>query len=294
MPDDPRFSSQPQPVEPSQYPGPMDPPVLPFGEKISLALSLTKSHALTLFLVMLAGWIVIYILFFLAMLVFGLTPFIFGTAAEPSGGALAFMFLGIFLTSLVVGFLGYFFMIGVNSLTLQYVDGERPASIIATVMSPWARFGSIVLCVLMWLLVNIAFQIAATIVGLIPILGWLAALAGLFILSMAMMCALFYLADREEVRPVESVTLPFKMVTSNWKAWLVAMLTALVAYIPAGLVAFLVIMAAAATESVVVMLLAGFLALACFVAVSVFALFFMALTYRQTRGGYMAAANVFN
>jgi len=291
MQDDPRFNAQSQFPNPPIQAGP-NTLTMTLEEKIKLAFSLTKSHALTLFLVMLVGWLALYILMFIGMLIFGLSPFLLG-GSEPSGGSLAFMILGMLATGVVVIFLGQFFMIGVNALTLQYVDGERPP-IISTVMSPWARFGTVVLCVLLWLILNIAFQIAAGVVSIIPILGWLAAFAGMIVFGMIMICALFYMADREEVRPLESVELPIKMVFSSFMTWLVAVVVSLVAYIPVGIIIFVVLLVVGAMGSTVLLFLASLFVLACIVAVSVFNIFVMALTYRQTRGGFIAATNVFN
>lgn len=268
-----------------------------FGQKISRAISLSKQNGLTVFLTTFLGYLALLILsVILIMVVVGSPIALLGAAGASEGlasaGAVGSIF-GMLVVSIVIVFLFQFFVIGIYSLMLRYVDGEQVNSVIEVVLSPWRRFGSIVVSVILWLIISFICSIALSLVALIPILGWLVYLAGTLILTMAMTCAMFYIADKGQLNPVDAVMQPFRMVTGKFFSWLGAMVfLGIVLMIPIAIIAAICTMIFGASSGgfIVMTLLMLLYAAVC----SIFCFFFMALTYKQSKAPSAMVTGVFD
>jgi hypothetical protein len=173
-------------------------------------------------------------------------------------------------------------MIGINSLVLCYVDGEQPDSVLGVVLSPWSRFTSIVLSVVLWLVINFGCSLILSLIALIPILGWLVYIAGSIILSMAMFCAMFYIADKGQLNPADAIMQPFRMVTGNFWRWLGSMaFLGIVMLLPMAILMFIgaMIFGGSSGGMIFTILLLIIYCAVC----SIFGFFFMALTYKQSK-----------
>lgn len=259
------------------------------GEKINAAVDLTKRHGLTVFLTLLAGWLVIMVLMIVGFAIFGGLPMMMaaaGGSASVASGASIGAVLGIFLVYLAVIFLSYYFMIGVYSLLLKYVDGVSPeGGVIAEVLSPWHNFVPILLCLLVWFGIWLVCFIALFILMLIPFLGSLIAFVAMIFMTMVMVCVYFFIADKKSPNIGEAITVPFSLVKNNLVTWLVVMGVSIVVYIPGVIILGLFI--ALAGQSLAVILL-GYLAYAVYMAAaSIFVFMLLGITYRQTYGGDM-------
>jgi len=260
---------------------------LTFGEKISAAIALTKSRGLTIFVTLLVGGFVLFGVLIIGFLVFGGIPMMLAGGSQSSGFA-AGAILGFIIVYLAFALLSQYFMIGVNSLLLKYVDGQEPdGGVVAQVLSPWHNFLPVLLCFIVWFVLALVFNIVLAIFSLIPILGLLINLAGSMILGMVMSCVLFYIADTGGPSVGDVISTPIRLVKDNFISWLLAMVTAIVVYLPGGIL--FGIIAVVARDSAAVWVLGGLIAFVYFVAASIFAFIFFAITYRQANGGNMGA-----
>lgn len=259
------------------------------GEKVRAALDLTKQHGASLFLILLVGWLVLGVVFFVGFSIFGGFSLFTGLATGSSSAALSVgVIIGIFIVSIVTIFISYFFMIGVYSLLLKYVDGQEPAGgVIAQVMSPWRNFVPVFLCLLVWFCISLVYNIVIAILSLIPILGVLINLAGTIVMALVMICVYFYIAEKEGSSIGDAVSVPINLVKNNFLTWLLAFVVIVAAYLPGILIAFLLM--AVAGKSTFIVVLAMLFFFVYLVAVSIFAFIFWGITYRQTYGGNMGA-----
>ncbi len=209
-----------------------------FGDKLSLTKALTLSYGLKIAGLLLLGGLAVFLLVMLGGLVLGLfvgaIGSFLGAGAGPAGQALAVLGL-MLLAGLLIQMLG----LGVNTLILGYLSGQEPDSLIAVVLSPWARFRPIFYCLLVWLGAAIAWNLALSLVGLIPVLGLLVNFAGTILYYLVNTCAMFCMADRlvyqgGELRPARAVTWPIQLIFDGPLAWLLFLAAAVIAYLPLG------------------------------------------------------------
>lgn len=258
---------------------------LTFADKLSLARALCRSYGLTVWaLIMAAG---------LTLGCLGLAGFSWlGLSAEAlvslSNGSMAMesmagQLMGVFLLILLFSLLMQVMMIGLNILVLLYIDNQPPASAVPVFLSPWARFGPIFLCLLLWLALSMSLQMALAVLGQIPGLGLVIELGLSVAYSIASNCAMFYIADKilgrnEELPPIEAVLRPLAIVANKPLAWLGAFGFMLALYLPFAAIALLGL-----TQGGLIVALVGGLGLT---AASVFILFLFGVTYRQTLAQY--------
>lgn len=260
---------------------------LTFGGKISAAIALTKSRGLTIFATLLVGGFVLSALLIIGSMVFGGASMLFAERSQYSGFAFGAIF-GYIIVCLAFALLSQYFMIGVNSLILKYVDGYEPdGGVVSQVLSPWHNFMPILLCVIVWFLLTVVINIVLAIFLLIPILGILINLAGSLFLIMVMNSVLFYIADTGGPSVGDVVTTPIRLVKDNFISWLLALVTAVVVYLPGVVILGLIMLAGKAS---VAWVLGGLIVFVYFTAASIFTFIFFAITYRQTNGDNMGAA----
>lgn len=255
-----------------------------FGDKIAASLALTKSHGLTIFLSLIGVWFVLIVLSLVASFLFGGSLALMGSAFTGSLSALPLgAILGLVVFYLAIAFLSFYFIIGICSLVLKYVDGLPPeGGVIGQVLMPWRHFVPITLCLLVWLFLLFVFQIVLGVLSLIPILGILITLAGTLIINMVMFCVLMFLSDKLRPPIAEAIMTPIRLFKDNFLKWFVALLVSIAASLPGFLIFFLV--AAVAPSSSGAILFGAFLAAVYLTAASIFIFIFCAVTYRQTYG----------
>lgn len=271
--------------EASQLPSGFGYSAMTFGNKVNAAIELTKRHGLTIFLTLLVGWVVLFVVFFVGLMIFGGIPMMMA-GQQASAGITIGAILGMILVYIIFILLAQFFMIGTYSLLLKYVDGQRPADgVISQVLSPWRNFVPVLLCVIVWMAIYFVCSIVLGIFSLIPFLGILINLAGSLILAIVLAAANMYIADKGNVTIGDVILTPINLVKDNFLTWLGAMGAAIIAYLP-GIILVVIIMVIG-SGSMAVMLLSGLFGMVYFVAVSIFTFLFFAITYRQTHGGGM-------
>lgn len=258
---------------------------LTFADRLSLARALCRGYGLTVWaLIMTAG----LALGCLALAGFSWLGFDPGTLVGLSNGSItvesiAGQLMGLFLLIMASSLLMQFMLIGLNSLALLYIDNQPPASAASAFLSPWARFGPIFLCLLLWLALSMLLQMSLAILGQIPGLGFVIELALSVAYSIASNCAMFYIADRilvrnENLPPIEAVLRPLAILTYKPLAWLSAFVFMLAIYLPFAAIALLGL-----TKGGLIVALVGGLGLT---AASVFIIFLFGVTYRQTLAQY--------
>ena len=256
-----------------------------FGEKVSASIALTKRHGLSIFLTMVVIWLVLIVFSFVGSMIFGGAIMMMAGGGYSSGSQFPIgAILGMIVFYLAYCLLSFYFMIGVFSLILKYVDGVPPeGGIVNQVLSPWHNFFPLLLCVIVWMVLIFVFSFILGILNIIPILGFLIMIAGMFILSMVMTCAIMFMSDKLRPGIAEAITTPIMVVKDNFLKWLVAVVVSGVVYLP-GIIVMGVVMALAGS-STAVMILGWLLAMVYFAAASIFVFVFFAVTYRQTYGG---------
>jgi len=256
-----------------------------FSERISTAKDLAKSYGLTIFVVLLAGTLLIN------MLGIVMTLFVDFSIFKPSDQEFTAARIIRFIPSaalflMVIGFISQLFALGVNTLVLYYIDANEPYSIFSVVMEPWANLGSVFLSLLLWLGLFLVLSIIVGLLALVPILGPVLALVVISFFFMAMYLACFHIADKviyrdEELTPAYALLAPISMIKSDIKSWMKIFAVIVAAALPAVLiVAFGAFRAYDGNPGWTVI---------CFLAaivyssvVAVFVIFFVALSYRQS------------
>lgn len=270
-------------------PGPIltndDLAALTLADKLSLVWALWRGYGLTVWALIMAGGLA---LGFLALILLFWHSFGSPTMIDGSNDYLMLKFLAgkffwLFLLMLVFSLLMQIMLVGLNTLVLLYIDNKPPASAASVFLSPWARFGPIILCLLLWLALSIPFHLAQVTLGQISGLGFVIELPLTLAYSIVSNCAMFYIADKilrghEKLSPVDAVLRPLAIVANNPLAWLSAAVFILAIYLP---------LAAITLQSLVkgglIVALGGGLGLT---AASVFLLFLFGVTYRQTLAQY--------
>lgn len=255
-----------------------------FGDKIAASLALTKSHGLTIFLSLIGVWFILIVLSLVVSFLFGGSLALMGSAFTGSLSALPLgAILGLVVFYLAIAFLSLYFIIGICSLVLKYVDGLPPeGGVVGQVLMPWRHFVPITLCLVVWLLLLIVFEVVLGVLSLIPILGILITLAGALFINMVMFCVLMFLSDKLRPPIGEAIMTPIRLVKDNFLKWFVALLVSIAASLPGLLIFFLVV--AIAPSSPGAIFFGAFLAAVYLTAASIFIFIFCAVTYRQTYG----------
>lgn len=259
---------------------------LTFGDRLSLSLALCRSYGFTVWALVMVGGLVwgFFVLTCFSWLsispetLIGLATGSIRPESAPDQ-IIRLLMLGAF-SGLVMQLL----LIGLNSLALFYIDNRTPPSAVAVVLSPWARLGPIFLCLLLWLGVSLLFQSLVGLFAQVPGLGLLIELALTSAYYIVSNCALFYIADKvicraEEPPPVETVLRPLAIVANNPSAWLGAFAVMLSIYLPLAVIGLKGLMAGAPFAALV-----GLLVLT---AASVYTVFLLGVTYRQTLAQYL-------
>lgn len=258
-----------------------------FFDKASLALELTKSYGLN----------ILALLLVIALMV-GLVAGVFTAlvVASVSGAGSGSLGAGSVVLLILVGLVFFVLMllvwpmlgISLKLLVLHYVNGdEMPGGVFGAVSAPWSRLGFFVLCLLLWLAVNVAVQMVSSVLGLIPILGFLVLLAIYIFYYMVYNCAITFMADRGLYRadvsdPTRAIVDPFKMIKNNIGLWIGAYLAMMVLYLPAVILSGLGFYFMEISDNFGLGLICVLLAVASLLPASIYDLFFMTITYKQT------------
>lgn len=262
---------------------------LTFADKLSLSWALFRGYGLTVWALLMAGGLVLGFLALACFFWLGFSPEILvgiskgSVAVESMAGQL----MGLFLLVMVAGLLMQFILIGVNCLVLLYIDNQAPPRAAPAFLSPWTRFGPILLCLLLWMALSIMLQMVLAPFDLIPGLGFLVTLVMSVGYSIASNCAMFYIADRvlvrnEDLPPNEALSRPLAIVGHKPLAWLSAFVFMLAIYLPlAAIIGLLGLI-----KGGLIVALVGGLGMT---AASVFVIFLLGVTYRQTLAQYEQA-----
>ncbi len=251
---------------------------LSYTDKLSLSLALFKSYGLRFviyavavgFLLGLAGAILGSLLGVNPSLVF---------SAQASAAATAAMLSRFLFVFFIMAVLYAFFTLGLNSLALRYIEGYEPEQALPFFLAPWTRAGPVFLTVVAWLTLMIVYQMLLAIPSSLPYVGLVFEVLGSVLLSVFINCALFHGADKlPVVNPGLSVATTWVMVSKNFVLWLNSVFTLLVLGLP-GLISAIMILRGGAGLSLGPVLIG----LVYWMAVSIYGLFLLALTYRQSR-----------
>ncbi len=258
---------------------------LTYGDRLGLSKALSKSYGLMVGLVVVFGCA---LLLAFAGVLFSLSGFSLEALQGETPGLPAAGFAAFF----VVAVLSQVLVVGLNRLLLFLTEGRQPdGGVLPILLSPWARFSPVFLSILLWLLLTVAFQMVFGFLGQLPGLGLLLDLAASLILSMVTNCAMLYIADRlEDLSPADAVLGTLRIVGRNFSRWLGAMVTLVALYVP-GLVlvaigAHLFLSGSATGLGAGALLIAG---LAAVLVAAIFGFFFLAVTYRHTKGRLIAS-----
>ncbi|MDL2260505.1 hypothetical protein LJB99_06520, partial [Deltaproteobacteria bacterium OttesenSCG-928-K17] len=260
---------------------------LTFMDKFSLAFALTRSYGVKVL------GAVLGISLGVGLLV-GLFVVLFAGAASTSGGSfdsfgpiavlltLVLVLVALVVMLLVLPMLG----IGLKYMVLHYVNGEEPeGGLMGALGAPWSRLGLFVLCMLLLFAVNMAVQMVLSILGIIPFLNILLVPPLYILYYMFYNCSVTYMADRGLYRgdmtdPTHAIAGPLKIIKNNFKIWICSYLAMMAIYLPSLILVVVgsIFMNSSAALGLIVMLAGIILVLP----VSVFDLFFMTVTYKQT------------
>lgn len=258
---------------------------LTFGDKLSLALALCRSYGLAVWGLLMAGILVLSFLFLNGLSWLGFTPAIWIGLADGSIAAesMSSLMMGLFCLRIIAALMMQFMLIGANTLVLLYLNNQAPLSVVQAFCLPWTRFGPVFLCVLLWLaLVLLAQKFIATFGGntdLAHLLEMGLALA----FSIINNCALLYIADKivrrhEHLSPIEAVLRPLAIVANKPLAWLGVFVFIMAIYMPLVRISLMSL-----ERGLLVVALGAALGLSL---ASVYAIFLLGITYRQTLAQY--------
>lgn len=259
---------------------------LTFGDRLSLSLALCRGYGLTVWALVMAGGLVWGFLVLSCFAWLGLSQeFLIGLATgSVMPESASEQIIRLLMLGAVSGLVMQLLLIGLNSLALFHIDNRTPPSAVAVVLSPWARLGPIFMCLLLWLGVSLLFQSMVGLFAQIPGLGLLIELILTSAYYIVSNCAMFYIADKvicraEAPPPVETVIRPLAIVANNPLAWLGALALMLSVYLPLAVIILKGLMAGAPFAALV-----GLLGLT---AASVYTIFLLGVTYRQTLAQYI-------
>lgn len=267
---------------------------LTMGERFSLALALSRGYgpALLKLLGVLGFIFLVYVS--IAARLMDLNPQMLlefsragsaQTVQDPSGlfwaGSLMLLALGFFLAP--------FAGVGLKNLVLLYLEGREVDSIWAAFLEPARRLSFFFFCFALWFAVDLGYQFLSQVLGAIPGLGTILLLMATLVYSMLKNCAMTYMADRGLRRgdlnePAKAVSGPVRIIQDKFQDWVLAYLVMIGLFlIPVALTGLGLYNLSAGRLPAGALLLAGGLALT--LAVTVFDLFFMAVTYKFASGG---------
>jgi len=240
---------------------------LSFNDKLRLSWALFKGYGLRLL-----GFMLV------ASIAFGFLGAMMMNFIAVSQQTIVSFVLGLVF---VMAVLYAFFMLGLNALVLRYAEGDEPEAVLPLILSPWTRLGPVLSAVLTWLLLVIVYELVWALPGGLPYLGPVIRVLSGVLLSVFVNCALFHGADNlSEINPTVSLTGTWLLVSRNFSAWLQAVFTLLLANLPGIAMIFWVGSRALLSGGNLMPLLPG---LFYCLAVTVYGLFLLALTYRQSR-----------
>lgn len=259
---------------------------LTFGDKLSLSKVLFRSYGLTILGLMVISGLVLGLFAWFSFNWLGVTTELLvdisnGTVVLES---ISGLLMGVLCLFMAIALITQFIFIGLNTLILTYIDSEGPASVTRVFLAPWARFGTIFVCLLFWLGVYFLVQLVLEVLGQIPVLGLVIKLGLSVAYSIVINCATFYIADKvvcqnQTLAPSEAVARPVSIVLNNYGSWLATFGFVFAVYLPLIAVCVLGIYL-----KFPVLIIFGALVL---MLASVYITFLYGVTYKQTLASYI-------
>jgi uncharacterized membrane protein len=154
-------------------------------------------------------------------------------------------FLLIFLASLLAGLIGGFscgiclgpMQCGLIGICLTLLRGQEPKPQVGDVFKGFQKF---VPAFVTMLVLGLGFFVINLILGLIPIVGWLAALVIAYFISPAVSAWAMFLIQDQNATIGEAITTPFKMM-GDGKFWMIMLIIFLAGLLGAvGLIACII------------------------------------------------------
>ncbi len=177
---------------------------LTFGQKMRIAWKLTKPRLIPYFLLFAGASLVLGVVY---SIILGLSSAIFP------------VFL-VFLLPMPI--INIYFLIGLYSSIVRYMDGKEHKFQLSTVFEPFRRWKQILPVVLILLGISIVIWIPVMILSMIPLIGILANMAAVIIMFIVATAYFFYIAENMDKPTVDLVKTPLKLVASSIPRWMPA------------------------------------------------------------------------
>lgn len=259
---------------------------LTFGDKLSLSKVLFRSYGLTVMALMLLAFLVLGLIVLAGLSGMGFTRELALGIFQGDDVVVESLFGSspwVVLLFMAAGLVTQFILIGLDALVLIYIDTQGPASATLVFLSPWKRFGTIFLGLLLWAIIYILTQLFLGIFEQFPVLGLAIAIGLALAFNIFLDCARFYIADmvlcqNQQLALTEAVAGPVSVVVNNTRSWLAAYGFMIIIY----LVLFVILTIGMAAE-LLILTICSILAL---VVASVYSFFLFGVTYRQSLARY--------
>lgn len=258
---------------------------LNYKDRFRLAFELTKSHGLVIFALLFVFGLVIAGYFYFVFKVIdiqALAKVAAGVDYSINPGSVIF---GVFLLFILLFIIMPFFGLGLRHLAVYYVMGEEPEGVVAAALAPAKRWGFFLICFLLWFAVYIGFIIISSVIEIVPLLGQVISLLLAAFFYLVRDCAFSYMADRglyknDMTNPHLAVSGPFSLVYGRLQTWLGALLTVFLMYfVPGVLIGFGYGINETSFIFGMAFIAVGTLLM---IAVAIFHVFFMLITYKHT------------
>ena len=177
---------------------------LTFGQKMRIAWQLTKPRLIPYFLLFAGASLALGIIY---SVIIGLSSAIFP----------------IFLVFLLpMPLVNIYFLIGLYSSIIRYMDGKEQKFQLSTIFEPFRRWKQLLPVVLILMAISIAVWIPVAILSLIPFLGVLVSLIAMILLFIVVTAYFFYIAENMNNPTVDLIKTPLKLIVSSTPRWLSA------------------------------------------------------------------------
>ena len=177
---------------------------LTFGQKMRIAWKLTKPRLIPYFLLFAGASLALGIIY---SVIIGLSSAIFP----------------VFLVFLLpMPLVNIYFLIGLYSSIIRYMDGKEQKFQLSTVFEPFRRWKQLLPVVLILMAISIAVWIPVAILSLIPFLGVFVSLIAMILLFIVVTAYFFYIAENMNNPTVDLIKTPLKLLVSSIPRWLAA------------------------------------------------------------------------
>ena len=177
---------------------------LTFGQKMKIAWQLTKPRLIPYFLLFAGASLALGIIY---SVIIGLSSTIFP----------------VFLVFLLpMPLVNIYFLIGLYSSIIRYMDGKEQKFQLSTIFEPFRRWKQLLPIVLVLMAISIAVWIPVMIISMIPLIGIFANMVAVIIMFIVATAYFFYIAENMNNPTVDLIKTPLKLIVSSIPRWLTA------------------------------------------------------------------------